>query len=251
MIGRRRVIALAAAALLPAPALADEPSGRDIVERSEALLWGRTLQGRYEMTITTPRWERTLGMRVWIERPRRSFVRIESPAKEAGIGSLRIGAQMWNYLPAVERTIKIPPSMMLQPWMGSDFTNDDLVKESSMLDDYRHERLDATMFDGEPAYQVRAKPKPDAAVVWGRIVIWVRRADFVPLAQDYFDEQGTLVRTLRFSDVRTVGGRRVPTRWQMQPADEPGQRTTLVLRDAVYDEPIADDVFSQRNLQKR
>ncbi|MCW5637096.1 MAG: outer membrane lipoprotein-sorting protein, partial [Rubrivivax sp.] len=104
----RALLALAAAMLLPAPASAEQPSGREIVERSEALLWGRTLQGRYEMTITTPRWQRTLGLRVWIERPQRSFVRIESPAKEAGIGSLRIGAQMWNYLPAVERTVRIP-----------------------------------------------------------------------------------------------------------------------------------------------
>ncbi|MCW5636675.1 MAG: outer membrane lipoprotein-sorting protein, partial [Rubrivivax sp.] len=108
MIARRSFIASGIAVLLHAPAWAEEPSGREIVQRSEALLWGRTLQGRYEMTITTPRWQRTLGLRVWIERPQRSFVRIESPAKEAGIGSLRIGAQMWNYLPAVERTVRIP-----------------------------------------------------------------------------------------------------------------------------------------------
>ncbi|WP_298835418.1 outer membrane lipoprotein-sorting protein [uncultured Piscinibacter sp.] len=251
MTGRRSFMALAAATLLPAPSWADEPSGRAIVERGEALLWGQTLQGRYEMTITTPRWERTLVLRVWIERPHRSFVRIESPAKEAGIGSLRIGAQMWNYLPAVERTIKIPPSMMLQPWMGSDFTNDDLVKESSVLDDYVHERLEATTFEGQPAYQVRATPKPDAAVVWGSIVFWARRNDFVPLAQQYYDERGKLVRTLNFSDVRVVGGRSVPTRWAMQPADTPGQRTTVILKDAVYDQPIAEDVFSQRHLQRR
>ncbi|ODV10052.1 MAG: outer membrane lipoprotein-sorting protein [Rubrivivax sp. SCN 70-15] len=251
MTGRRGFVALAGAFLLPVPAWAEEPSGRAIIERSEALLWGRTLQGRYEMTITTPRWQRTLGLRVWIERPRRSFVRIESPAKEAGIGSLRIGAQMWNYLPAVERTIKIPPSMMLQPWMGSDFTNDDLVKESSVLDDYVHERLDDATFDGQPAYQVRATPKPDAAVVWGRIALWARRGDFVPLAQQYHDERGQLVRTLSFSDVRPVGGRNVPTRWEMQPADTPSQRTTVILKDAVYDQPIADEVFSQRHLQQR
>ncbi|MCB1749009.1 MAG: outer membrane lipoprotein-sorting protein [Gammaproteobacteria bacterium] len=251
MTGRRGFLSQAVAAWLATPTWAGEPDGRTIVEHSEALLWGRTLQGRYAMTITTPRWQRTLALRVWIERPGRSFVRIESPAKEAGIGSLRIGAQMWNYLPAVERTVKIPPSMMLQPWMGSDFTNDDLVKASSMLEDYEHQRLDGSTYRGEPAWQVSAKPMPGAAVVWGRIEIWVRRDDFLPLAQDYFDERGRLVRTLRFSDVRMVGGRRVPTRWEMQPADEPAQRTTVVLDDAVYDQPIADEVFSQRNLQRR
>ena len=251
MTGRRGFLAGAVAAWLGFPAWAAEPDGRSIVERSEAHLWGRTLQGRYEMTITTQRWQRTLSMRVWIERPGRSLVRIESPAKEAGIGSLRIGAQMWNYIPAVERTVKIPPSMMLQPWMGSDFTNDDLVKASSMLEDYEHQRLDGTVYQGVPAYQVAATPKPDAAVVWGRIEIWVHREDLLPLAQAYFDDRGRLVRTLTFSDVRTVGGRRVPTRWVMQPADEPTKRTTVVLEEAVYDRPIADEVFSQRNLQRQ
>lgn len=120
------------------PGVTAEPSGRDVIQRVETLLWGKTVQGQYEMTITTPRWQRVLGLRVWMDRPRRSFVRIVSPAKDAGIGSLRIGAEMSNYLPNVERVVKIPPSMMLQPWMGSDFTNDDLVKESSVLDDYAH-----------------------------------------------------------------------------------------------------------------
>ncbi|HEU4879121.1 MAG TPA: outer membrane lipoprotein-sorting protein, partial [Gemmatimonadaceae bacterium] len=105
---------------------AQDLDGREIVDRSEKLLWGKTFQGELEMSVATPRWQRTLTLRAWIERPRQSFIRILSPAKEAGIGSLRIGSEMWNYLPKVERTIKIPPSMMLQPWMGSDFTNDDL-----------------------------------------------------------------------------------------------------------------------------
>ncbi|HEX2780977.1 MAG TPA: outer membrane lipoprotein-sorting protein, partial [Gemmatimonadaceae bacterium] len=104
-----------------------EPTARDVVDRAESALWGKTLETRLTMTVTTPRWTRRLELAAWIERPRRSFVRILAPPKEAGIASLRIGAEMWNYLPTVERTIKIPPSMMLQPWMGSDFTNDDLV----------------------------------------------------------------------------------------------------------------------------
>ncbi|MCW5660019.1 MAG: outer membrane lipoprotein-sorting protein [Burkholderiaceae bacterium] len=246
--------AFAALALptLPGPGAraADAPDGRDLVERVERLLWGRTVQGDYEMTITTPRWQRTLGLKVWMDRPRRSFVRIVSPAKEAGIGSLRIGSEMWNYLPNVERIIKIPPSMMLQPWMGSDFTNDDLVKESSALDDYTHKLLETQPLDGAAVARVEALPKPEAAVVWGRIVYWVRLADAMPLKQEYFSERGELVRTMTFSEVRKVGTRVMPTRWEMRPQDKPGQFTTIVLKDAVFDRPIADEVFSQRNLQK-
>jgi outer membrane lipoprotein-sorting protein len=163
-----RALLLAFALALGPPALAQEPDGRELVERVETLLWGKTLQGEFEMTIATPRWQRTLALRAWMERPKRSFIRILAPAKEKGIGSLRIGAEMWNYLPNIERTIKIPPSMMLQPWMGSDFTNDDLVKQSSAVDDYTQRILRTETADGAAAYVVEALPRPDAAVVWGR-----------------------------------------------------------------------------------
>jgi outer membrane lipoprotein-sorting protein len=233
------------------PSLAQGPSGRDIVERVENLLWSKTMQGEFEMTIATPRWTRTLGLRVWLDRPQRSFIRILAPAKEAGIGSLRIGAEMWNYLPNIERTIKIPPSMMMQPWMGSDFTNDDLVKESSVVDDYTHRVLAGEVVAGAPVHVVEATPKPDAAVVWGKIVFRVRGSDFIPLSAEYYDERGGLVRVMTYSDVRPIGGRVIPTRWEMRPKDKPGNSTTVVLRSAVYDRPIGPEIFSQRNLQKR
>ena len=256
MSTRRRFLRLAAAAVplaaFAVPGVRAQPSeGREILDKVEKLLWGRTVQGKYEMTIATPRWQRTLGLRLWMDRPRRSFVRIVSPAKEAGIGSLRIGTEMWNYLPNVERIVKIPPSMMLQPWMGSDFTNDDLVKESSILDDYTHEVLATVQLDGEAVVQVEAVPKPDAAVVWGRILYWVRRTDTMPLKLEFFSERGERVRVLAFADVRQVGGRLLPTRWDMRPDAKPGNSTTVVLEEAVFDRPVDDEIFSQRNLQRR
>lgn len=247
-----RVVALAT---LPVgflrSAWAQSTEGRAIVDKVEKLLWGNTVRGDYEMTIATTRWRRTLGLKVWMDRPKRSFVRIVSPAKEAGIGSLRIGDEMWNYLPNVERIVKIPPSMMLQPWMGSDFTNDDLVRESSFLEDYTHKVLGIAQVDGDEVVQVEAVPKPDAAVVWGRVVYWVRRADTIPLKQEFFSERGERVRVLSFHDVRLVDGRVLPTRWEMRPDAKPGNVTTVVLQDAVYDKPVDDEVFTQRNLQKK
>lgn len=254
--GKRRACGVLVQAVLAAlawgavpAAHAQEPDGRDIIERVEHLLWGSTVQGQYQMTITTPRWQRTLALRVWIERPRRSFVRILSPAKEAGIGSLRIGTDMWNYLPNVERVVKIPPSMMLQPWMGSDFTNDDLVKESSVLEDYTHKVLGTSTVDGQDAYQVEAMPKPEAAVVWGRVLYSVRKGDFMPLKQEYFSERGELVRVLSYSEVRKLGGRTLPTRWEMRPLAKPGNVTTVLLKEAVFDRPVDEAVFTQSHLQ--
>ncbi|HEU0204696.1 MAG TPA: outer membrane lipoprotein-sorting protein [Burkholderiaceae bacterium] len=249
-----RAAAFTAALALALPgfpaAHADEMDGREIIERVENLLWAKTMQGEFEMSIVTPRWRRTLELRVFIERPTRSFIRILAPAKEAGIGSLRIGAEMWNYLPNVERTIKIPPSMMLQPWMGSDFTNDDLVKASNAVNDYTQKILRIENVDDVPAYVVEAVPKPDAAVVWGRLLYWVRQADFVPIKEEFYSERGELVRVMTFSDVRPIGGRVVPTRWEIRPQAKPGNATVVVLKNAAYDRPIDAEVFTQRNLQK-
>ena len=253
MDGKGRRTAIAAVlllVLLHSGAIAQEPSGREIVDRVESLLWSKTMQGEIEMAIKTPRWQRTLGLRVWMDRPSRSFVRILSPAKEAGIGSLRIRSEMWNYLPNIERTIKIPPSMMLQPWMGSDFTNDDLVKESSVVDDYEQRVLATVTLEGRPTYQVEAIPKPDAAVVWGKIVYWVRKGDFIPVKEEFYDERGELVRVMTFSDVRAIGGRTIPTRWEIRPVAKPENATTLLLKAAEYDRPIDPEVFTQRRLER-
>ncbi len=203
------------------------------------------------MSVTTPSWQRTLKLQMWMERPDRSFIRIMAPAKEAGIGSLRIKSEMWNYLPSIERVIKLPPSMMLQPWMGSDFTNDDLVKESSIINDYSHRLLDIVTINGTSAYRIEALPKPDAAVVWGKIVFTVRQDNLIPLKEEFFTERGELARTMTFSDVRAIGGRTMPIRWEMRPIAKPGNVTIVTIEQALYDIPVDPDIFTQRNLQKR
>lgn len=235
---------------LPLASHAEEADARDAVDRVEKLLWGRTMQGEIEMAITTPRWQRTLRLKLWMNRPSQTFVRIASPAKEAGIGSLRLGSEMWNYLPSVERSVKIPPSMMLQPWMGSDFTNDDLVKESSAINDYTHKIIGMETIDGKVAYQIESIPKPDAAVVWGKVIYVIRKDDFIPVKQSFFNERGELIRILTFTDIKMMGGRLLPTRWEMRPLAKPTNSTVMTLISAQYDKPVDPEIFTQRNLQK-
>jgi outer membrane lipoprotein-sorting protein len=231
------------------PALAADPSGYELVGHVERLLWGRTNAGVSEMTVTTPRWTRTLKMRFWMDRPRYTLIRILDPPKEQGIGSLRVGAEMWNYLPKVARIIKIPASMMLQPWMGSDFSNDDLVKESSMLEDYTHTLIGTGPLDGAPVYRVQSIPKPEAPVVWGKLVYFIRVADRLPIKQEYYDERGELIKVMSFADVRPLGGRVIPTRWTMQPVAKPGNRTVMVIREIAFDRPLDRSLFTLANLQ--
>ena len=237
------------ALFLAGAAPAAEPSGHELVGHVERLLWGKTNHGVSEMTVTTPRWTRTLKLRFWMDRPHYTLIRILAPPKEQGIGSLRNRAEMWNYLPKVARIIKLPSSMMLQPWMGSDFSNDDLVKESSMLEDYTHTLLGVERLDGAPAYRVQSIPKPDAAVVWGKVVYFIRVADRLPLKQEYYDERGALIKTMSFGDVRALGGRVIPTRWSMQPVAKPGNRTVMVIREITFDRPIDPGLFTLANLQ--
>lgn len=236
-----------ASVLLSVPCHAAEPTPLEVVERADTVLWGKTLKADFDMTISTPTWTRVLGLRVWMDRPAKSFLRVLQPAKDAGISALRIGTEMWNYVPAIERTIKIPPSLMLQPWLGSDFTNDDLVKESSIVTDYTHKLLSKPGADGKGSYVVEAMPKPDAAVVWGKIVYEVRD-DFVPLKEEFFDEHGRHVRTLTYSDIKKYDGHDVPTKWEMKPMDKPGKSTTIVLKTVSYDKPMDSAIYTMRNL---
>lgn len=232
-------------------ALAETPDARAIVSQVEQRLWGNTSQGRYAMTIATPYWQRTLVLQVWMQRPDKSFISIRSPAKEAGVASLRIKDEMWNYLPKVERTIKVPPSMMLQAWMGSDFTNDDLVKESSMIDDYTHELVAAENINGESVYRIKSVPKPNAPVVWGKLIYRVRQSDLMPLSFAYYDERDRLIKSLTFSEVREMDGRKVPTRWEMQSTEKPENSTVILLEEVTFDKPIPRKIFTLRHLRGR
>jgi len=231
-------------------ALAADPDGRELVDGVERLLWGRTNHGVSEMTVVTPDWQRTLRLRFWMDRPTRTLIRIQAPPKEAGIGSLRVRDEMWNYLPKIERTIKIPPSMMLQSWMGSDFTNDDLVKQSRVVEDYTHRLSGIVTLDGEKVYRVESIPKPEAAVVWGKIVYFIRVADRIPVKQEYYSERNELIRVMTFSHVQSMGGRRIPTRWVMQPVRKPDHRTQMVIREMTFDQPLSPGFFTLLNLKR-
>jgi outer membrane lipoprotein-sorting protein len=230
---------------VPVTALA-EPDARGIVRKTDNLLRGETSQAAFEMTVTTPNWSRTMkGESCSAGHWDKAFVRISAPVKDAGSGSLKIRNEMWNYVPKVERVIKIPPSMMLQGWMGSDFTNDDLVKESSLLNDYTHHVLRVE----KESWVVALTPKPEAAVVWGKLLLWVRKSDFVPLREEFYDEKGGLVRVLIFKEIENVGDRNYPLVWEMTPLGKVGHKTVLRYRKIRFNIPVDNGRFSLKNLQ--
>lgn len=235
-----------ACSALPAPV----PRGQEveeIVRKVDALYRSDSSYCEAEMEIVTPQWQRTLRMKVWTKGKDRTFIRILFPVKEAGVATLRIGNEMWNYLPRVNKVVKIPPSMMMSSWMGSDFTNDDLVKEFSLADDYRHELVPLPDAPGG-LVAIALIPREGLAVVWGKIIAAVGKSDYIPLWEKYYDDKNQLMRVIDFKEVRDLGGRRIPSVMELVPQNQKGHRTVLRYIQAEFDIKIPDEIFSLRNL---
>lgn len=240
-------LALVATASVRAGAAAPALDPKAILDRIDDLYRGDSSHGRLTMKVVTAHWSRTLELEVWSKGKDDSLIRITAPAKERGTATLKAGTNIWNYLPNVQRVVKVPSSMMGGSWMGSHFTNDDLVKASRMSQDYN-----LSLAPGAPADRIviDCLPRENAAVVWGKLVATVRRADLMPLSIAYYDEHGKLARTLTFSDVTRLGGRNIPAVTRMVPADKPGEMTEIRYRQLELDVPLPNDLFSLRSLQR-
>ncbi len=221
-----------------------------IIKEIDELYRSRTSYSEMEMEIVTPHWQRTLVMYGWSEGMDRTFIRITSPKKEKGVATLRIESEMWNYLPRTNKIIKIPPSMMMSSWMGSDFTNDDLVKEFSLFDDYTYEFIRPEGALEELVY-VNCIPREDLPIVWGNIVVAARDKDHIPVWSKYYDEKGVLMRILKYSDIQDFGGRIIPATLEMIPQNKEGHKTVIRYRKLEFDVPLDDDVFTQRHLRSQ
>lgn len=247
----RTVVAAALLVATPAVASPQQVDARDVVERVDRLLRGASSRASVSMQITTRQWSRSLDMTIWSKGNDYALVRVTAPAREAGTATLKVKNDIWNYLPRVDRTIRIPPSLMAGAWMGSHFTNDDLVKESRLVDDYDIALGFAGARDGTKVWEFTLTPKPGVAVVWGKIVMQVRQADLMPQFERYHDDAGTLMRTVSFSDFKVMGGRKVPAMLTVTPADKPDESTTLVYHELEFDVGLQPSFFSLQNLKRR
>ncbi len=248
---RIMVLGLAVLGHTPRPVLAQsEPTALEILRRSEDLMRGTTQTGSYSLLIQRPDWERTIEFDFWGEGQERAFILVKAPVKERGVAFLKIRREMWQYIPRINRVIKIPPSMMMQSWMGSGFTNDDLVRESSILEDYEHALETTEELEQGTAYRIALRPKQDAPIAWDRLLYWVRVEDFVPLRAEFFNERGERVRTIRYEDIRNLGGRTIPSRLELVEDRWPDRKTVMQLDDLVFDQPINPSIFTQSNLRR-
>jgi len=217
-----------------------------IIAKTDALMRGKTSYGEFLITTKTPKWERTLKLESWSEGTTKSFIRINYPLKDKGTTFLKIKNDFWQYIPKIERTIKFPPSMMLQSWMGTDFTNDDLVKESSIVEDYTHKLLEET----QTTYIIESNAKPNAPVVWGKLIQQIDKIYFYPIKIDYYDEDNQLVRTLIYSEVKKFTDRLIPSVWTMIPkTEDKAGNTTIVKIDSMEFNQDIPNLFTLQALK--
>lgn len=191
---------------------------KEIIRKSDEKFRGSSSTGSFSMTIERPTWSRTISMKSWSLGTEYSLIYVTSPAKEKGQVFLKRKSEMWNWVPSIERMVKIPPSMMMQSWMGSDFTNDDLVRESSIVKDYTHKLLGEEIVAAYSCYKVELIPLENAPVVWGKVLMWVSKKDYLWLKAEFYDEDDILVSTeIHYSGLsRSEFGGQVSGSWSHQ-----------------------------------
>ncbi|MDR2815605.1 MAG: outer membrane lipoprotein-sorting protein [Proteiniphilum sp.] len=247
---KRILVCVLLGVLCAANLRAQSLSATEIVKRADENRRGNSLYSEIKMTIVRPTWSREIGMKAWAKGDDYSLTLITSPAKEKGQAFLKRQKDLWNWQPGIGRMIKMSSSVMGQSWMGSDFTNDDMVRESSSVKDYTH-RLEKTEQVREyDCYKVILIPKEEAAVVWGKVVMWISKEDFMEIKTEFYDEDEFLINTFNGFDVRTYGRRKLMSHMEVVPADKPNQKTVMTIIKYDFDVAVEESFFSQQNMKK-
>jgi outer membrane lipoprotein-sorting protein len=247
--GRTGILAGALTLLLAVPSAGQEvPSLDEVIDHLDELYRSTSSHATMTMTVVRERGTRELTLESWSRGEDDALVVIRSPSREAGMATLMTDDGLWQYAPRADRLIRIPTGLLSESWMGSHFTNDDLMRETSYDDDY-DSALSWTERDGERYLLVTMTPRPDAPVVYSRVLFLLTPEEWIPVAEEFYDE-GELIRSLRFDDVRTVAGRRIPMRLVLQPVDEPEQRTVITYDALELDVPVDPELFTRRGLRR-
>ena len=223
---------------------------KEIIKKSDELIKSKSSYAEVSMTIIKTDWSRTVGMKMWALEPDYAIIYITEPARDKGTVTLKRKKEVWNWIPTAQKVIKIPPSMMLQSWMGSDFTNDDLVKESSLINDYTHTIVGEENFNGYDCYKIESIPKPDAGVVWGKLLTWISKKEYFQLKVEFYDEDDFIVKSYLGSEIKEMGGRTIPAHWEMVPVDRPGEKTVFDYHEIEFNYNVKESFFSEQNMKR-
>lgn len=222
----------------------------EVVKMADEKMRGTSSQAELIIKIVRPTWSREMKVKTWMSQSDFAMILIQSPVRDKGIVFLKRGKEVWNWMPALERIIKLPPSMMSQSWMGTDFTNDDLVKESSAVKDYTHRFVGDTNIDGRNCHKIEFIPKPSTAVVWGKLLVCIDKKDLIELYTEFYDEEGQLINTMKGDNIKMMDGRLIPTHIVMTPIDKQHQKTEITYASILFNKEIKPSFFSIENMKR-
>jgi len=225
-------------------------SAKDIVKKADENMRGKTSLANITIKIIRPSWSREMNMKAWTKGDDYSMILVTSPAKEKGTVFLKRIKEVWNWIPSIERNIKLPPSMMSQSWMGTDFTNDDLVREASSVIDYDHKLLGIESITDKDCYKIEMIPKPTAAIVWEKVIVWIDSEDFLQLKAEFYDEDGVLVNIMNSGEIKEIGGKKITSKIEMFPVNKEGNSTVILYNNIIFDKPMNDNFFTTRNMKQ-
>ncbi len=222
--------------------------GQVLVEAAFNYIRDKASVSLVDMTIHRPDWQRVVTIKAWTLGEKESLFTIIAPPKDNGNGTLKKGREMWMYNPKINRVIKLPPSMMSQSWMGSDFSNNDLTKSDNLINAYTHTVTGTGTHEGKTVYFIESIPKPKAPEVWGMQILKIRE-DNIFLEQAFYDEDLKLVKTLKFLEIQIMDGKLYPKKWIMQKADDKDQYTIVDHKMITFKESLPTGFFTLSNLK--
>lgn len=245
-----KAIFLPALLLTATPLYLPGQDASEIVRKADEKMRGESSRAEITMEIIRPTWKRTISLKAWSLGTEYSLILVTAPARDEGTAYLKRGNEIWNWLPDINRTIKMPPSMMSQSWMGSDFSNNDLVEESSIVTDYEHKLEGDSTLSGYASYKIQMNPKPQAPVVWGKLVSFISKDEYLQLRTEFYDEDLKLIKVMEGSEIKEMDGRTIPTKMEMKPMDEEGHKTVLIYSDIKFNIDISQNFFSIQNMKR-
>ncbi len=223
---------------------------KEIVKKADEKMQGLSNYAVMTIKIIRPTWQREMKMRSWSLGTEYSMIIIDEPKKDKGMVFLKRKKEIWNWIPSIDKSIKLPPSMMMQNWMGTDFTNDDLVKQSSIVVDYTHSLIGDSTIQDLDCYKIELIPNDNAPVVWGRIVIFIDKNEYMQMRTEFYDEDGFMINLMNFYDVKEMGGRVIPTTMEMIPVDSPDKKTLMIYESIEFDIDISEDYFTTQKMKR-
>jgi outer membrane lipoprotein-sorting protein len=234
----------------PTFAKAQKISAQEIIAKVEQTTRGNSSKGELSMTVIRPNYTRSMTIKSWTMGNDKAILLVTAPARDKGTAFLRDGKEVWNWQPTIDRVVKMPPSMLSQSWMGSDFSNDDLVKQTSLLIDFNHRIIREEILDSRKVWVIEMLPKQESAVVWGKVVTWIDQEYYIQLKSEFYDEDNYLVSTIRAGNLKKISGRTLATRLEIIPEEEKGNKTIIEQNNIEFDSPLTQDFFTIRNMKR-